>query len=307
MKTLILFTVFIGASFSLSCAHKSTATNSGEANKIPFDVVGSHIVVIPTIVNDHIASKFIFDTGIGPSMISKKLCAELKCQITGKIVGKRMSGQAMELPTARISSLVVGAFRQENVEVAIWDTGEFPKELSEVQGFISPLFFQSIPFTMDYVKKEITLETAETLRQLVSTGASAPMQVVKDGPSVQLFLKMQIPGDMKIDKQITVEVDTGSNSLILDERFMKPLGMKASDKSVKRNEGSDETGHKYVRYVDRIKGPISVPGHLEFSQSDLTVMFQKIIYDGLIGTAFLRQFVVTYDLSQSVMIFNTAR
>jgi hypothetical protein len=32
-------------------------------------------------------------------------------------------------------------------------------------------------------------------------------------------------------------------------------------------------------------------------------MFQKIIYDGLIGDQFLRNFVTTYDLPGSRMIF----
>jgi hypothetical protein len=32
-------------------------------------------------------------------------------------------------------------------------------------------------------------------------------------------------------------------------------------------------------------------------------MFQKIIYDGLIGDAFLRNFVVTFDVAAARMIF----
>ena len=33
------------------------------------------------------------------------------------------------------------------------------------------------------------------------------------------------------------------------------------------------------------------------------VMFQKIIYDGLVGDQFLRNFTTTYDLASSRMIF----
>jgi hypothetical protein len=36
-------------------------------------------------------------------------------------------------------------------------------------------------------------------------------------------------------------------------------------------------------------------------------MFQKIIYDGLVGDSFLRDFVVTYDMGNSQMIFAQAR
>ncbi|HYK34247.1 MAG TPA: hypothetical protein VEV63_19900 [Streptosporangiaceae bacterium] len=37
--------------------------------------------------------------------------------------------------------------------------------------------------------------------------------------------------------------------------------------------------------------------------ADSDVMFQKIIYDGLIGDRFLRNFTTTYDLVNSRMIF----
>ncbi len=36
------------------------------------------------------------------------------------------------------------------------------------------------------------------------------------------------------------------------------------------------------------------------------VMFQRIIYDGLVGDAFLRRFTVTYDVSCERVIFGEA-
>ena len=32
-------------------------------------------------------------------------------------------------------------------------------------------------------------------------------------------------------------------------------------------------------------------------------MFQKIIYDGLVGDSFLKNFVVTYDMQRERMVF----
>jgi hypothetical protein len=51
---------------------------------------------------------------------------------------------------------------------------------------------------------------------------------------------------------------------------------------------------------------ISVTGAPAVRQADPEVMFQKIIYDGLVGNAFLRNFVVTYDLPNTRMIFDVA-
>jgi hypothetical protein len=35
-------------------------------------------------------------------------------------------------------------------------------------------------------------------------------------------------------------------------------------------------------------------------------MFQRIIYDGLVGDAFLRRFTVTYDLPRERVVFGPA-
>jgi hypothetical protein len=39
--------------------------------------------------------------------------------------------------------------------------------------------------------------------------------------------------------------------------------------------------------------------------TDPPVMFQEIIYDGLVGDSFLRNFTTTYDLPRSRMIFSS--
>jgi hypothetical protein len=44
----------------------------------------------------------------------------------------------------------------------------------------------------------------------------------------------------------------------------------------------------------------------ELSQDDPDVMFQRIVYDGLVGLAFLRQFVVTWDIPASRVMFAPA-
>jgi Aspartyl protease len=55
--------------------------------------------------------------------------------------------------------------------------------------------------------------------------------------------------------------------------------------------------------------PVAIDVHISltaapaFRQHDPRVMFQKIIHDGLIGDTFLRNFVTTYDLANSQMIF----
>jgi hypothetical protein len=94
----------------------------------------------------------------------------------------------------------------------------------------------------------------------------------------------------------------GSDSLILDEALAAPLGIDLGASDVRRVEGVDETGHAYVRSFTRLAGSIHPAGAPELAQPDPEVMFQRIVHDGLVGDAFLRNFVVTYDVAGSRMI-----
>jgi hypothetical protein len=283
----ILSLFLLAGIFSVGCASIKTSDSA-----VPFELIGTHIAVIPVVVNEK-PTKFIFDTGMGPNVISKSLCEKLKCVLTGKIVDKRMSGQEMELPTAVIASLSFGSLKRENIEVAVWDLGTFPKELAGVEGFLTPKFFEHQAFTMDFFKKEISLKSQEG-------GTAVPLELKYKGPSVQLFAKFAVPGG----DPARLEVDTGSNSLILDEKYMSRLGIKADGKNTKKSEGKDETGHQYVRYVSEFEGPIFPDGAPSLGQTPVKVMFQKIIYDGLLGTDYLRKFIVTYDLPRSQMFLS---
>lgn len=103
-----------------------------------------------------------------------------------------------------------------------------------------------------------------------------------------------------------MEVDTGSDVLILDQARAQDVGVDLAGPDTRRVKGRDETGQPFTRYFATIQGSISVTGAPAIGQADPEVMFQKIIYDGLVGTAFLRNFAVTYDLPGSRMIFGPA-
>lgn len=67
--------------------------------------------------------------------------------------------------------------------------------------------------------------------------------------------------------------------------------------------GTDETGHPCTRCFATARGDVGLSGAGQFRMTDPDVLFQKIIYDGLVGDSFLRQFVTTYDLGNGRMLF----
>lgn len=268
---------------------------------MPFQYAGRHLIKIPVTINKTIDTYFIFDTGIGVNLLSRTLGDQLQCKISSTYTGKRMSGQSVTVPLSEISQLSLANKTQSKVPIGIWDMNGFlPKspEFENVKGFLSLNFFKSQPFTMDYTAKRLILETEASLTARAQTGAIIPITVKDDGQSVTIFMSLKIPGG----PPITVEIDLGGNILTLHEKYMSQLKVDPKSKEVRLEQRKDETGFDYTRYFTKIAGPIHPVKFPAIKQQGLSVMFQKIIYDGLIGNAFMKRQTVTYDLENSRII-----
>jgi hypothetical protein len=122
--------------------------------------------------------------------------------------------------------------------------------------------------------------------------------VQRDGPSVTMFMPLTIPSG----RSISVEIDMGSDALILDERFAEETGASLDGNERRRVEATDETGHAYTRTFTRLAGRIYPTAAPHLAQVDPDVMFQRIIHDGLVGDAFLRRHVVTFDVAGAAIL-----
>ncbi|MCE3013283.1 MAG: retropepsin-like domain-containing protein [Proteobacteria bacterium] len=281
--------------FISSC---STTPKGEVPMEIPFSYVEQSFILVPLKINDTITGKFVLDTGIGVNLISKSLCERLKCVGKSSHTGKRMSGQELTIPISEVESLSFGSIRLTKVPVGVFDMEQLMPGAG-VDGFLSIGFFKENAFTVDYKQNVITLETDSSLKKIELAGAAIPIKIDRKGASSSIHLPLVLPNGM----QISFQVDTGSQALILDERYMAALGIKGTDKDVRNKEGKDETGHVFNRFFTTLKGGVHLPEHPETKVDPINVMFQKIIHEGLVGHFFLREFDVTYDLKNSRMIF----
>jgi predicted aspartyl protease len=264
---------------------------------VPFAYL-AHVLTIPVRVSG-VETRFIFDTGIGVTLISEDLAARIGCRPDGStFTGRRMSGQAITVPLGSADSLQIGASTQRDVPVGIFDMHAMAG-LGEVEGFVSLSFFRTTPVTVDYAAGTLIVEDETSLAARAAAGTTAAVHVRTDGCSTDLAMSVDLPGG----KTITVEIDTGSDSLILDEGLAADAGIDLRDPAVAAVAASDETGHEFVRYFTELRGDLSVTGAPALSVANPPVMLQKIIYDGLVGDAFLRNFTTTYDLANSRVIF----
>jgi hypothetical protein len=267
------------------------------ATEIPFDRL-AHAIRIPVTVADEIPARFLLDTGIGVTLVSKALAQRLGVRVSGEMKGKRMSGQELTVPLARVPSLTLGDRREDDVEVGVFDLAGMPPPLSTIDGILSLRHFERSPFTIDYLRERLVLETPETLADRRARGAAIPLTLDREAHALTAFTTMEVG----LPRPVVLEVDTGSGGLILHSRSMAALGISPEEPTVKTLRGVDETGNDFVRHFARMRAPVFPPGAPEMRADDLPVAFQEIIHDGLIGDAYFRRFVVTYDLPRSEMI-----
>lgn len=245
--------------------------------------------------------KFIFDTGIGVTVVSKRLADALGLEDSGTFQGKRMSGQDILVDLVTIPTVDVSGIRREKVTAGIFDilgSPSLPEEFKEVDGILSPSFFEDFVFTVDYDSKEISL--GNDSGHLDMEGTLCKIEAERTGPSLSLFIRAILPSG----KRVRLEVDSGSSSLILNKALMNELNIQANENESNITRGTDETGHEFTRYNSHLKGDIQIDceGGITYKQPE--VVFQDIIYDGLIGNEFLKQHKVTFDISNSRILFS---
>lgn len=281
------------------CATKEVMKNS---DTVPFKyAAGNHLIKVPVIINESTPTFFIFDTGIGVNLLSKKLCDKFNCKITDSLTDRRMSGQSLTVPMSTVSSLTFGSRTLKDVPVGIWEMKGFlplNPDFHDVEGFLSLGFFREQAFTMDYKKGEFILEDEESLKVRRSQGQVIPIEIHENGPAITIFMSLKLSDGTLLK----VEIDLGGDILTLNEKYMPLLGVDKNSSAVITEKRSDETGHPYIRYFSKISGPIAPAQAPALQQKDLKVMFQKIIYDGLIANDYMKRFTVTYDLAHSQII-----
>ena len=264
---------------------------------VPFQYL-MHLLTIPVCVGDT-ETRFIFDTGIGVNLVSDSLARALGAEPSGSLfTGRRMSGQTVTAPMTSLDSVRLGDRSRRDVPAAIFDMGAMAG-LDGIDGFLSLQYFRSTPVTVDYQAQVLVLEDEPSLARRAESGVAVDVRVAHDGPSTDVHLALRLPGG----RVISAEVDAGSDQLILNQALAAEAGVDLAAEGVRAVEGHDETGHSFARYFTSLRGDLTLAAAPLIRQANPDVMFQEIIYDGLIGDRFLRNFTVTYDLPRSRMIF----
>lgn len=116
------------------------------------------LVVVPVFVNEKGPYDFALDTGASSTLISLELAAEFGLA-TEKISQLTAGGGNGTVSRVQLSSLAVGAARQENLAAASDFLTQLNAELgSKLQGIVGYDFLRHYRVTLDYPRGALTLE-----------------------------------------------------------------------------------------------------------------------------------------------------
>src|SRR5579863_2961611 len=117
-------------------------------NLVPTQEIGPHMIHVPVHVGGTGPVRFIFDTGIGLTLVSSLLAKNLGLESTGETyTGKRMSGQPVSLPLVTLPAVSLGSCRRTDLVAGVFDLS-LPPEMASIAGFLAPGFFGELPFTI---------------------------------------------------------------------------------------------------------------------------------------------------------------
>jgi hypothetical protein len=254
---------------------------------VGFDRV-AHLIRVPVRLGDD-ELHFLVDTGIGVTGVSERLSARPDVEALAETyAGRRMSGQLVEAPLVRLPNLAVGDYAVDGHVAVSVDLGE------GFDGILGPAYFADRIVTTDPAAGTFTVhEPGETVE-----GMDLPLDVHRDEFSADPFVELVLPSG----RTVLVEVDTGSDCLILDSRFMAECGLEVGGPGVTAREGVDETGHPYVRYDAALAGAVHLKAAPETAQDAPKVIFQEIIHDGLVGSDYLYRYRFSFDLAGSRLV-----
>ncbi len=266
--------------------------------EVPFRCIG-HTVEVPVSLVPGETTPFVLDTGIGLELVRPEPARRGGAKPSIETFsGHRMSGQEVRGRMVTLPRLEFGGVDRSEVDAGLLEM-DLPPAFERIGGFLSLRHFLSTPFTIDFPRERVVVGSDRS--EASGAGrARVPLRLLREGPALSVFLPMMLP----TGTIATMEIDSGSDALILHRRFLGELGLGPEDPRVRRVAGTDETGHPFERFFARVNGAVRVRDAPTILQESPEVMFQEIIYDGLVGAEFLRRYAVGFDLRTPSITFS---
>lgn len=218
---------------------------------------------------------FLFDTGGGLTIITPEVAAEIGCKPWGQITGFRMRGDRVD---ARRCDDV--GFLASGVKLGVPSAGVFdfsvllPKDAPPLAGAIGLDAFAGKILTIDFIKRELVVETPKSLSERIKGAHEVPVRFAREAGGLALvaFVPVETPAG-----RLWMEFDCGSDApLMVGRHAAALLGL-----------DPDKKGDQPVRAA--LAGGVPLPA---------SAIVGDYIVDGNIGAPAMKNWVVTLDLAK---------
>ncbi len=256
--------------------------------------VGVHngSVLIPVFVNgEHL--KFLFDTGSTRSTIAVSVVERLKLE-RGAATDALGNYGVQSLQTARVKNIQVGGFDFSDQTFATADLGPVSRAIGvAIDGVLGNDVLRTVTFALNYSKQTATFGP---LSQLGNLGT--PITLREAGN--QFFVPVTL---LSVARELLLDSGTNSTNLSWDtwEQLSKVWTPKSVIEGIAGSGSSTSTA--FLACI-----PSSRFGNMEIKNQALRVQnpvgtgaFSEAGFQGILGSDFLQQFEVTFDLSHALL------
>ena len=254
---------------------------------VPFTLDGDGHILVKAVV-DGVEGNFIFDTGAGLNVVSKKFFDKLPHVVAAdsRFTGFRATGDRLDFGLYYAKELRLGAntFPMSAMTYIDVDFGPF-------DGLISIKNFEKeMIFTIDYKAKTLTFAPRKKLSLLEKEAkAVIPIQLQDDrGVSLDIFCRVRICDTLTL--QFSLDSGSGTDVLRINQVFLKYLPIDTADTTrVKKITHPSEfkpgyVSTMYISPIDRL-ALADAPGIVR--RQPKAQFVEDLIYDGIMSVNWL--------------------
>ena len=230
---------------------------------------------------------FVIDLGAGTEVLSGTYAERVRQGPAGYFTGFSSTGERVDGARVRIAPIILGPITTP-ADAVVWHG----LDADSIAGLISARTFARVPVTLDFPHRQLVFETPGSLAARVRRGVILPLRTdnLRD-----MALDLFVDFDLGSGQVGTCEIDTGSQAIDVNSRYMAALGISS-------DSGMTEGGFR-ARLPTNL-APVGAP-QLEVERP--AVRFGNYIYDCIVGTRFWSQVALTLDIPHQRVILSAGR
>lgn len=283
MKTFLLISLILLLNLS----------SFSQTTSIPFELMGSGHVLVKAKV-EGVEGRFIFDTGAGITMFTKTFFNKLKTTSVedGSYTGFRATGERLDINLYHVKDFEFGSFKKAKEEVSWLDIN-----LGGIDGIISLKLLENQPFSIDFKKKVIILESKQSLAATKKIAKLLPIQLAQSREkALTIFAYFKVNDSLTL--QLSMDSGAGKEVYRLNSRYLKSLNVDINDSlKVTKKEKRSEINEAFVStiYSTRL-AKLAAANNPTINTLNFPAQFvDGLIYDGIIWINWLGS-KITFDL-----------